>query len=190
MTKDSSEYLPWGGWFAHPTLEPEVCSRHPGWWQRERAFIRKAVREGREFSLDEILKLREGDPAQTLAVHISSGISLDYLKSRFKTTATAEAVLVKLRAVVNADYVLARCTAFGDGRDLLREKPLQGLFAYIWISALYQKDVIPIVPIYALFDLEDGIFDLTGEWVSVGEESVVLHLWLDSQIKMLMQQVH
>lgn len=188
--KDAEDYLPWAGFFTHPTEDAEVANRLPGWWQRERKFIREAVAAGRPYTLDDLQRLREGDASDKVPLHVPPGVSLTLLRQRFRATITPDEALNLLRAIVNQDIVLQRCTAFGDGRALLREQPLHGLFAYIWLVALYRRDVIPSVPVTALLELEDGIFNLLGEWVQLGGSGTAgLLLWLDSLVGKLLEQV-
>jgi hypothetical protein len=122
-------------------------------------------------------------------MHIPAGVSLSRLKARYKPTLPAEEALQRLRSEVTADLVLTRCTAFGDGRELLRTRPWNGLFHYVWLLALAQKQIIASVPVTALQELEEGIYSLLGEWVPIETTNNPITMWLDAQVLNLVRQV-
>lgn len=190
IKKSAEGFLPWGGWFAHPVLDSEVADRHPEYWKRQRRYVREAAEAGRDVDLTEFKRLGEEDKtASGTKYHIPEGISLPVLKSRFQSSIAPDEALRRLRGLVNGDFVLARCTAFSDGRELLRHQPPQGLFAYIWLHVLCRKGAIPSVPVTALHELEDGIHDLLGEWLAIGDNAAPVLLWLDALAAGLAHQV-
>lgn len=187
--KSAEDYLPWAGRFANEDTDPEVAARHPGWWQRERKFIQEAVRARRPYTFADLEALHVAEAPVRIERHIPPSFALSSLKSRYHSTAPAKDVLYKLRQIVTSDIVLRSCTAFGEGRILLRKAPPQGLFAYIWVAALYQRKIIRSLPVSIFFDLENGIYSLTGLWFSVEQDADALFSWLDSEVSSLLSSV-
>jgi len=189
IKKCAEDYLPWAGRFATKENDPEVYARLPGWWQREMKLIEEAVRAGRKVTAAEFEALHAGEEKVRTMRHIPDSFGLSALKSRFRTSAPVGNILYQLREVATDDNVLLNCTAFGEGRALLRRSPRHGLYAYLWTAAIYQRKVIPSMPVTALYDLEEGIHDLTGEWLSVEDAIEPLFAWVDAAVASLLSSV-
>jgi hypothetical protein len=194
--KTAEDFLPWAGWFVDPKAEPEVYKRLPGWWQRERALTAAARAAGRVVTLEELEALRQAAETETaLRRHIPGNASLATLRAAYHSTASLKDVLRRLKEVVDDAAVLQHCTALGAGSELVRQKPLHGLYAYIWYQALYRRGLIPSLPVTAFLDLEDGIYLALQVWFSSyvdgPESSEISELiaWLDTRVELLHQQV-
>jgi hypothetical protein len=188
--KDQFDYLAWGGAFSTPEFDPELFARLPGWRQREHNFIAAAVREGRSCTLEELEALR-GDDGKPVKPRTSfpATLHLSSLKSRFRTSAPVDDIVHRLREVVTSDSILRNLTAFGEGRSLVRTRPFQGVYGYLWCLALLRRGVTSSMPFTAMLDLEEGIHQETGLWLSLEEAPETLYTWLDTEVSVLLSSV-
>jgi hypothetical protein len=53
----------------------------------------------------------------------------------------------------------------------------------------YQRKIIPSIPVTAFYNLEDGIHELTGRWISSEERNEAMDAWLSTQVSHLLSFV-
>ncbi len=136
-------FLPWAGWFPHPELDRDI-EPHP--WPLS-AEAQEAVS-----ALPPI-------PPSVKYV-IPNGISL----AEFRRHSVEYSRVSALEAVQGHVLTLPKA--------LPLQKPLDGVYAFIWRAARYHGGLAGSIPVTAFWDLEDGISRLTGLRGGASEEVV------------------
>jgi hypothetical protein len=129
-------FMNWGGWFPHPELDKGI-EPHP--W---------AITETEQQTFSHLPV-----PPATVRYSVPSGINLGTFKKYRVEWAEAPSIAVD----VQASAVLST-----DGKQLATKKPVDGIHAFVWRVARYSAGLDRHIPVTAFWDLEDGIFKLTG----------------------------
>lgn len=184
--KDPRDYAPWAGMFADPKLDPDMYASLPGWRRRETSFVREQRAAGRTPTFVEIRRAREGPPVEATRVMLPASLTLSSLRSRLGGEPPSVHLLDALRDQVTRESLLEYCTIGGEGRQLTGQPPSHGLYAYIWALAQAQRVETPAIPLTSFWELEEGIYALTGEALNtrLPEANATLR-WLDDQVRVL-----
>jgi hypothetical protein len=190
VKKDARDYLPWAGWFIDSKQDPEPFAMLPGWRQRESRYVRDRVRSGLPLDPQDLLRFQQGSKTD-LHIFVPNVLSLASLKRREVGDGTVDASLLpQLKTALDYDWLVREITALGEGRTLVRTKPLQGVLAYIWSLALVRKKEIPALPVNAYWDLEEGIHEITGERIVTADPGATPILeWINAQTERLVAAV-
>lgn len=189
VKKDWRDFAPWAGFFAHPKEEPEAFATLPGWRQREIRFVLERQAAKQPLTIEDYRRFQEADEVE-VAISLPASITLAALHSQNCLEPPDARMLPTLQQYVQYDWLLGRITALGEGRQLVRQRPSNGLVAYIWLLSLVRKKILKALPVTAFWELEEGIYELTGEKISVTHPSGKPLLdWLDSQVTILLAAV-
>jgi hypothetical protein len=182
VKRSALDYLPWGGQHVDPVLDPEVFAMLPGRVQRENLFIRQMVRSRTPYTLDDMIRAGKGDDIGKIEVSLHTSLTLHSLTSRAEGLTPVGNMSNELQGAVSEANIFEHCTCFGEGRRLLNSKPGHGFYAYLWALVLVQKKVLKTLPIFYLWELEEGIHQLTGKILNTRTpEAELLLTWLDRQ---------
>lgn len=190
VKRDARDYLAWAGFFVDPKDDADIFTTLPGWRQREALYVREQKKLGRTPSFEEIRRVVDGDPTDKLRVSLPYGLTLKSLRSRTTGIAPDGRLLEVLRPMVTRNTLMEHCTANGEGKRLLTEKPAHGLYAYVWALTLVRRKALEALPLPFFWELEEGIHQMTGELTTtrVKEAWPVLG-WLDTQVATLISSV-
>jgi len=136
-------FMNWAGYFPHPELDRDI-EPHP--WPLS-AEAQQAIDTLTAIPL-------------TVKFIIPNGISL----AEFRRHLVEYSQVSTLEAVQG--HVL------GLPKALAPQKPLDGVYAFVWRLARYHSGVAGTIPVTAFWDLEDGISRLTGLRGGATEEVV------------------
>jgi hypothetical protein len=189
VKKNAREFLPWAGYFCNQKEEPEAFASLPGWRQREARYTRERVGAGLPVTLEDYLRFQHGGASEDVTVSLPRMLTLDALR-RHAGNRSPKDTLPSLRQAFDYDWMVREITALGEGRQLVRSKPLHGFLAYVWLLALVHKKIIPTLPLNAFWDLEEGVHQLTGErFAATAEGAAPVLEWVESQTSMLLSTV-
>src|SRR5271157_5827709 len=146
-------FMNWAGWFPHPELDRDI-EPHP--WPLT------------EEEQNALVALPATPPC--VKFFIPNGISLAELRRHSVEYSTAPV----LEAVQGHIVQALDAVATQDRKALLFQKPLDGIYAFIWRCARYHSGLASSIPTTAFWDLEDGISRLTGTRGGANEEVVSL----------------
>lgn len=186
--KNAEDYLGWAGWFQNPETDPGVFSRLPGWWQRERVFIRDAVASGRSFTLAELQQIHLVQPEPQIRCTIPDHMARETLERALPRTLAMSVAVKQLEGLVTVASVQEHCTAFGEGRHLLRERPVHGFYGYLWALALYRRGITASLSLSAFYELEEGVLLLTGRPIEYRPHPP-FDAWVNCQVDSLLSSV-
>lgn len=191
VKKNGRDFLPWAGYFLDPKMEPEMFATLPGWRQREASYFREQAKAGRIPTIAELREVVEGAALDRLIVSLPGDLTLSALRRRaMKYNAPDSETLDLLRARVTREALLSHCSGNGEGRRLTNDKPANGLFAFIWALALVRRKAIAALPLPFFWELEDGIYELTGRITDTRRKEAWPVLgWLDTQVTALLATV-
>jgi len=188
----------WYGLFAHPILDRDIFEELP--------YIRQR----------EILAVTYGGTSPDLSclskspfwffVSIPDSVSLTFLvkikveyerrnvMNRIEDLSVSEtaAIIDILQKHVTLSKLIETCTVHGKGERIKTNKPVDGVYAYIWRMARFNDNSDPCMPITAFWDLEAGLRKLTGKEVSftfIHEGQKTICDWLDKWSVKLIEQV-
>lgn len=185
-------YVNFGGWAPHPQLDIEAFNVLPPRRQREMLECQRIFREVPDVRAYEIIDLKTGKPYPdqklasdyyqktpnteklsaiplTVKFTIPNGVSL----AEFRRHPVEYSQIAALEAV--RDHVVRwslEMTTTEGCRALALQKPLDGIFAFIWRCARYHGGLDVSIPVTAFWDLEDGISRLTGLRSGASEDVV------------------
>jgi hypothetical protein len=109
------------------------------------------------------------------------------------TVEQVEGILSVLEGHVTMPKLIASCTVRGRGDSIKTNKPIDGVYAYVWRMARFNSGADTSMPITAFFDLEVGIKEATSIPVSFtfireGQQRAVCD-WLDKWSQELVKHV-
>jgi hypothetical protein len=181
-------YANCGGWFADPDLDPAMFNNLPAWRRKEILECKRIFREIPGVQAYEIIEpgtwkpypnqklaadyyrteALEPEPSDlpevppSIKYTVPNGVPLlNFRMDRVLYTGDTE-LRSALEMHVALPAVSKACTVKGEGIELLREKPLDGVYAFVWRMARFQAGLDASVPVTAFWDLEDGIRLLGG----------------------------
>lgn len=141
--QNARNFLPWGGLFLDPDMEPEMFASLPGWRQREVRCMKEARMEGRDPSKTELLVARDGYSTQV--PYSIPDLPLSTLKRDRVSDSTSEPVTL--------DKAIEHCTSFGEGTHLVETKPHHPIYAFVWLMVMIKRGRIDHIPITYLWEL-------------------------------------
>ena len=166
MKKDPRDFLPWAGWFIRPDTEAEGFRSLPGWRQRQINLLVLAAKEGRNVTLEEYRRAGAQEAAAPAVLSLPDGWELATLQrlDRLPTPEPSflEAATPVLQSMLAPEKLTEGCTVFGEGRQLRTRCPSDGLHAYAWMSLAQKKGLRPTLPVSAIVELQEGLYQHTG----------------------------
>src|SRR5579863_375262 len=176
-------YMNSGGWFPHPELDIEGFNDLPKWRQREILETRRIFRDIPGVQAYEII-----DPS-TMKPYPNQKLAADYYQ-KLPAVETLPPIPPAAKFVIPNGISLAEFRrhsveysqvsaleavqghVLGLPKALPPQKPLDGVYAFVWRLARYHSGLAVTIPVTAFWDLEDGISHLTGLRGGATEEVV------------------
>jgi hypothetical protein len=190
VKKSAFDYLPWAGRFVDPVFDAELFAMLPGHVQREQLFVRKRFAEGNPCTTEEMIQAGKGDDIGKVEISLHSSLTLHSMASRVAGAPPTGNMAYELQAAVANEIIFEHTTCFGEGRRLLPAKPTHGFYAYLWALVLIQKKALKALPLPYYWELEEGLYELTGKKLNVRTpEAEPLIKWLDGQAENLASSV-
>jgi hypothetical protein len=95
-------------------------------------------------------------------------------------------MMADLEQAVADERIFEHCTVQGEGRRLINQKPMHGLYAYLWARVLLRKRTLTSLPLTYFWELEEGVHAVTGRQFNLRtpEAEQVLR-WLDRKAEFL-----
>lgn len=192
----------WGGWFPHPVEDIDVLNRMPSRKAEYREtydliynnphaqlflIYDPATRQpypGQILYSDINKKLKETykslpEAPSGYKYSIPDGISraaISYCYTREPTEYEAYQIFLAFEEHVTCDRLIEACTY---DQQLLSNKPVDGVFAFIWRLALYMNGSATFIPATAFVDLMDGVSRLTHLQVDIARVNTLMKFLKD-----------
>jgi hypothetical protein len=193
----------WGGHFPHPVEDIDVFNRMPSSRQAEARATHELIRNNPHAQLFLIYDpvTRQPYPGQVLYSDIEKklkesrrslpevpagykfgvpdGVSrgvFSYCYAKEPTEDEAFQILLAFVKHVTHERLVAACTY---DQRLLSDKPVDGVFAFIWRLALYMSGVSTSIPATAFVDLTDGVSRLTHLRVDIARVNTLMKFLKD-----------
>lgn len=208
---DHETRMNWGGCFPHLVEDTDVFTRLPSWRQAEIRETRELINNYPNAQLFLIYdpSTREPYPGQILYSDIEKKLkaerqSLPEVPTGFRymipdgvplgvfsyyipepTEDEAYGIFLVLEKYVTCETVIAACT---HDKELVNDKPVNGVFAFIWRLARYYTGADMALPITAFFDLVDGISCFTHFKADCSRVKTIMQL-LESKAEELVDAV-
>jgi hypothetical protein len=197
---DHEVRMNWAGYFPHPVEDIDVFNRRPSSRQAELRASHDLIYnnpQGQLFLIydpstrqpysGQILysdiekKLKESrrtlpEVPAGYKFAVPDGVSrgvFAYCYAPEPTEDQAFQILLALETHITREHLVEACTY---DQRLLSDKPVDGVFAFIWRLALYMSGVAPTIPATAFVDLMDGISRLTHLRVDVARVPTLMQL--------------
>ena len=192
------ERMNWAGCFPHPVEDSDIFNRMSPFRQAKIRATHELIRSNPNARLFLIYDpaTRQPYPGQVLYSDIEKklkasysslpevpsgyqfsvpqGVSrrvFSYCYATAPTQAEVHRILLAFEAHVTYERLIEACT---HDQRLLSNKPVDGVFAFIWRLALYMSGTSPSIPATAFIDLMDGVSQLTHLRVDIGRVDVLM----------------
>lgn len=208
---DHETRMNWGGCFPHPVEDTDVLNRLPSWRQAEIRETHELIEKYPNAQLFLIYdpSTREPYPDQILYSDIEKKLkaerqALPEVPAGFKYTIPngvplgvfsyqipeptedeAYGIFLVLEKCVTRETVVATCI---HEKELVADKPMNGVFAFIWRLARYYIGADTALPVTAFFDLIDGVSSFTHFKVDPSRVKTIMRL-LESKAEELVDAV-